>query len=405
MHFTVHKSDLIDNKINADLQYIINNILDISGNDIYSILLCGGFGRGEGSVEIRDDDIHIVNDYDFTIVLKERNHLHYLWLYNKVHRPLNKLAEELAQKLKIKQIDFAIKPLSYFTNSNYLKIENYEIKNGHYLLHGTDNPTLHMPNWDPKDIPLFEGTWLFRNRGLGLLIAALYFHCKGGIPETKKENFVIECNKAQLAMGDSILLLKGLYHNSYAERLNRAYKIDISNIPSGNKVMSNYIEALNHKLKPNFKPFYNRDLVKWWFEIASLFDSFYRYFEMTRLGVEFKDWIEYCKLYKPENRLDIRAVMGGLIKCKSKIFSINEIYSIFRKSKKSYSVSLMSLLLFSVQFDNYNHYYLKQASSLMKLKIKDDAKNNWLYLVRSFLHDIHPGGEVANAINLQFDHN
>ncbi len=31
------------------------------------------------------------------------------------------------------------------------------------------NPTLFMPPWEVCDIPLFEGTWLFRNRGVGLV--------------------------------------------------------------------------------------------------------------------------------------------------------------------------------------------------------------------------------------------
>jgi len=83
----------------------------------------------------------------------------------------------------------AIKPYFYFAKVRNLKIENYEVRNGHYLLYGKSDPCLAMPEWDAKNLPLFEGTWLLRNRGLGMLIAGLYFIGREKIPEKNYENF------------------------------------------------------------------------------------------------------------------------------------------------------------------------------------------------------------------------
>ena len=192
MHYTIDKNPRINAKIAQDQEYINSKVLGLLGDHVHSILLCGGFGRGEGSVEVRRDEVHIVNDYDITIVLKQRNAFSYARLYRKYHAPLEVLADQLAADLKMKQVDLGLKPLAYFEKQAALKIENYEVKQGHVVTYGKDDPTKAMPDCREEDIPIFEGTWLFRNRGAGMLIAALYFLHGGGIPEDKKENFVIE---------------------------------------------------------------------------------------------------------------------------------------------------------------------------------------------------------------------
>lgn len=400
MHYSIDKDPNIDAKIEKDQEYINSKVLGLLGNHVHSILLCGGFGRGEGSVVVQNGKIHIVNDYDFTVVLKERNRLRYTKLYKKFHAPLEQLAVKLADELEIKQVDLALKPLSHFKKIKTLRIENYEVKKGNILIYGDKNPTKEMPDWDASDIPLFEGTWLFRNRGAGMLIAALYFLCDGGIPEEKKENFVIECNKAQLAMGDSILLLKGLYHHLYNERLKRIKKLDISDILAGKKIMANYREALEQKLRPDFKKFYQRDLVEWWFDISELLDIFYRYFEQHRLGLKFEDWREYADLSKPEDRIELKTLVGKAIRNRANIFSPSNVQNLLKKSRRSFSISIVPLLLFSLGKENVSEPYIKKAASLLDIPITEATKTNWLKLTKAFLNEIHPGGEVARAIKL-----
>ncbi len=270
MRNTIDKDPVINTKVDKDQEYINSHLLDLLGNHIHSILLCGGFGRGEGSVDVKNGNVHIVNDYDIIILLKEHNPFRYALLYKQFHAPLQNLAHKLADDLKMKQIDLSLKHFSYFSKKNPLNIDRYEVKYGHVMTYGEEDPTDAMSDGKAEDIPLFEGTWLFRNRGAGMLIPALYFMCDGGVPEDKKENFVIECNKAQLAMGDSILLLNRIYHHLYSERLRIIDDLDVSIIPEGKNIIEHYREALEQKLRPNFNKFYKRDLKKWWFEIKEL---------------------------------------------------------------------------------------------------------------------------------------
>lgn len=397
MHYTVDKNSNIDAKVEKDQEYINSHVLDLLGNHVHSILLCGGFGRGEGTVEVRGNEIHVVNDYDITIVLKERNKLKYARLYRKYHAPLEALAVALAKDLRMKQIDLGLTHFPYFEKPAALKIQNYEVKRGHVLTYGDENPTRLMPDWKAEDIPLFEGTWLFRNRGAGMLIPALYFMRDEGIPAEKKENFVIECNKAQLAMGDSILLIKGLYHHLYSERLHCLNELDVSDVPEGEKILSHYRDALEQKLKPDFDRFYRWDLVAWWFEIVRLLDIFYQYFESKRLGSEFKDWIEYADLHKPEDRFETRNFLKSMIRNSSALFSKDKLWMNYRKAKKSFTITLVPLILFSLQEDTLSLPYMTKAASLLGVSMDGNGREDWLNLSRTFLHEWHPGGEAGNV--------
>ena len=102
MNFTIDDNDKVNSKIQADLELITHKILELLNGKAHSILLCGGFGRGEGSVVASNGKIHIVNDYDFTIVLNVNNSLQYVKMYKKLHSPL----EELANKLDINIEDY-----------------------------------------------------------------------------------------------------------------------------------------------------------------------------------------------------------------------------------------------------------------------------------------------------------
>ncbi|SVB90683.1 uncharacterized protein METZ01_LOCUS243537, partial [marine metagenome] len=67
--FTIHDNQDIYHRISSDLDLITQIILNEFTN-IESIVLAGGFGRGEGSVLIVDNDIQPINDYDIYIITK-----------------------------------------------------------------------------------------------------------------------------------------------------------------------------------------------------------------------------------------------------------------------------------------------------------------------------------------------
>ena len=141
-------------------------------------------------------------------------------------------------------------------------------------------------NFKSEDIPLFEGSWLLRNRGIGLVLAGLYFIGKKGNNSINKENLWIEINKANLAIGDSSLILKQQYHWSCVERLNRISKFSDSQY---------YKNALISKLEHNTHPYdmSYEELINDWFKVKEAFLVHFLKYENNRLNSNFLNWNEY----------------------------------------------------------------------------------------------------------------
>ncbi len=393
-----YRKRLINNKIADDLETITTSVRALLGDRLHSLLLCGGFGRGEGSVVVKDTTVRIINDYDFTVVLNTSNRLQYLRYYRDIKGPMEQLAGELAEELGIKQVDLSPKPLSYFTGKQALKIENYDIKNGHILVYGQENPTDWMPAWKPEDIPLFEGTWFFRNRGVGLILAALYFMTDKRIPQEKKENFIIECTKAQLAMGDGVLLMNRTYHHLYHSRLTIAEKIDMSDIPNRDDIRRRYLESLTQKLYPDFDRYLERDLTSWWFDVTRAFESFFRWYEQQRLGLAFERWTDYAVLPRTLQQPELKTFAGKIFRSRAGGLSLEKLHHYYRSSSPGHSISLVALVLFSMNREGFDIPMMEAAAKLLDTNLTDNPKLDWIRLARGVLAEIHPGGEAGRVL-------
>ena len=67
--FTIQKKNNYNLKIKEDLT-IINNIILGDIYDVISLVLVGGFGRGEGSMLSYNNQIIPINDYDIVVISK-----------------------------------------------------------------------------------------------------------------------------------------------------------------------------------------------------------------------------------------------------------------------------------------------------------------------------------------------
>lgn len=397
-NYTVYKSEEFDKIVSSDLDYIVSRTLNLMRNErdsIRAIVLSGGFGRGEGGVIFKDGRVRPINDYDISVIVEGN----YPLLYRKYQKKLWAMAERMAREIGIKQIDIGLRNI-HDLRSMPLTIENYEMLKGHKVLYGDIDLSKIMPNYDPAQIPLFEGTWLFRNRGGGLLIAAKYFIPQGKVPEEKKQNFGVECEKAIMAMGDSILLLKGKYHYLHRKRKEIIQELNIDDIPLVDKIVPMYIEALENKVRPELERYYQRDLIRWWFEIQEIYDKFFHYFEQVRLGTKFNDWSEYADLPKPEGRFSVKEAMKQAVRGMFLSHSLKEIYQdMIFKTDKAKLIAIMALLLFSIKKDGYRGDYIRKAGRLLHSSADVADAEHWNLLADRFLRIWHAGGEVASLLN------
>ena len=70
--FVVNQDKKIAKRINDDLSIIQQIILE-NFNYVESIILAGGFGRGEGGVLIHEKEVQPINDYDLYVITKFDN--------------------------------------------------------------------------------------------------------------------------------------------------------------------------------------------------------------------------------------------------------------------------------------------------------------------------------------------
>ena len=68
MSYTQVKDERIDNKIEQELKIVCEEILKVIKP--VSIILFGGYGRGEAGAEIKDNEVILSKDYDILFVVK-----------------------------------------------------------------------------------------------------------------------------------------------------------------------------------------------------------------------------------------------------------------------------------------------------------------------------------------------
>ena len=396
-HYTLQNDPAIDARVDQDLHQVCREVLQALGSDVTAILLTGGFGRGEGSVTKRGERVQIINDYDVAIALRGSGWLGSRYVLWRNRRRLGALPQRLAEHLGIKQVDLTLRLPTYFTRGTPLRIENYEVKHGHRVLFGKIDPCDGMPDWRSEDIPAFEATWLFRNRGIGLLMAAAYLQPDGSINEADRQNFLVECSKAQIAMGDAILILARQYHFSYAERLQRIDLFDWTSLPRGESVQRHYREGLHRKLAPDSVPFNLTDAQSLWDDVAGHFESTFRYCEEQRLGRRFHDWLDYEALSKPEDGLEWRRALQMALGAGLGVLRIDVWRTAALSANRSRSVSLVALLLFSRTSSSTTEKYLKRASELIGTVPSVDHMNDWAKMTSRLLLSLHPEGEAGRV--------
>jgi len=238
--FTLYHDQIVSQKINTDLQKIVNGILQILRGKIIAIYLVGGFGRGEGGVIVEQNNVNIVNDYDILVVLKNN-----FKITTKYLKLVDKFADNIASELEVKQVDIQ---LTYKWQLGIPKnsVDRYEKKYGHYLLYGKATPIRFIGK-----IPIREGFRYLYNRGNGLLLNYVVIRKK--LYKKNKylaQELIINNNKAILAMGDALLIAHGMYHYSYAERMRRIVNLPWKRLDIDDELILLYQKAIDFKIFP-----------------------------------------------------------------------------------------------------------------------------------------------------------
>lgn len=368
--YTVLNDKKADEEITKELNYIVKSIVDLLNNRVISILLVGGFGRGEGGVIWEDSAYRPVNDYDIIIIVKNSK-----FIQKKYKSQINNLNKHLDKILKVKQVDLAIVDYWKLFIPSY-SVARYENKNGYKLLYG--KKPLMFATIPAFLIPQIEGTKYFRTRASGLLISALMLDGYGKFPrKVRNELIFLEINKAYLAIGDSFLIKIGKYHYSYQERKKRVLKYYNKYQLFDKYLLDKYLYHVENKLRPDFTNINCDSLSEEWSIVANdLISSFLKY-EINRLNHSFRNLHNYrdylCKSMKRN--------------IKSKIIREEHYHSI--------KLRIQSFFLLKARIEG-NKYFVKNKTFYNKLfQLNDNTINNLSELIAFFLRNWHPEGIIG----------
>jgi hypothetical protein len=398
---------LDDPEANAAVQEVLDKVVErvvsLLGNNLQAIVLVGSYGRGEGGVYKFGSNYNLVNDLDLLAFVKNG-------LKNAKERfdsSLKNLSHQLLKYGKgLKEIDIELTNVWRYRYFITKTVSYYEIAKGHQVIYGNLNLNKVMPRIKPEQLPTYEGTNYFRNRGSGLLIPALYFFTDGLKTPEKRKNFQIELQKGCQAMGDALLLMTSKYHFSYRERLNRFIQLKQNQtmIPADlfERVAPLYEWGMTGKLTPSFDWPGDQEMINKWFEMRGVFGDFFLWYESTRLRYKFRGWDEYAQYIENHG-----ATEPFDLKLRSILLSVQ--WFIQKRNRRKNNIppihrtrsilKIMPLLLFSLTPDlQVEPFFVEKAASMMGYQTSDIDLALWKSLTQEFLLFHYPTNVVRKAV-------
>jgi len=207
----------VNEQIDLQLQLVTKTILKNAPN-VRSIIIVGGFGKGEGSIKLtKDGKVKCFRDFDIVCIVDRKPDSKAIEeLYDQIYKSLGVIypksslfprAQSFAIDLKFLRKKDLIYPDIYF----------YDLKAASQILWGEDVRRL-VP-WTKNDVPLSSGLRLLFEKVCGLLGHFSIAYMQGKTPNFEgKELLVSECRKTFIEIGTALCILAGKYEPRYAQR-------------------------------------------------------------------------------------------------------------------------------------------------------------------------------------------
>lgn len=257
--------------------------------DYLGLFLIGGYGKGEGGVEIIEEKRHLHNNIDLVMVTPPSSN-------QKNQQRLSLLRELLipiSEKYSI-GFDTSVVSIDHLKNASPLLIW-HEMIHGHYCLLGSSAIFKKMPSTTIENIPSSEFLGILVNRGTLLIINEwIHDQPKGSDPNEKTRKTLLKHRmKALIGFGDALLFKMHAYHWSYQEKLKR-----ISQNPQFPVELQNlYAEAARFRFQPDYSKYNALDLKADALKLKKILEPIYIEFEAWRLNLKSFSWNQYLQAY------------------------------------------------------------------------------------------------------------
>jgi hypothetical protein len=298
--YVANASSAVNNQIDQKLQTVVKTLIE-NVHGIKSIMIAGGFGKGEGSIKLTEDGkVICLRDFDIICIVN--------------HKPSLKAVEEVEEKV-YKSLgipnpiscdfergqNFAV-DLKFLRENDliYPDIYFYDIKTASQVLWGEDLREINP--WTKKDVPLSSGLRLLFEKVTGLLGYFNVTYVKSTEPTSEQKNYLIsECHKTFIEIGTALCILAGQYEPKFSQRariLKDFYQVKFPKLsqilPKLPKKVSEYTN-----LRMNLKsPHVEEDPIDLWFLTRNYLEETLKFYIEACTGRSILEWSSLPKLVR-----------------------------------------------------------------------------------------------------------
>jgi len=282
--WTVAGSSDLDLQIETLLEQVRAGIRQhFAPEDYETVVITGGYGRGEGGVDFSSGRETLHNNLDLVWVTPRRDPDR----DQRIRRFLSDCSHTLEAQKGIQLDGFVIDAPRLRRLPCLVML--YDMREGHRVLAGPSERLQELILYGASDILPGDIRNLLVNRGVLLLINA--FLLQQGQPSASlRRQMIRHLVKATIGLGDALLFMRGEYHWSYQEKQQRMERA--VDIPS--RIRKHYYRAAAFRFAPDYTAYEDVDLNAWNTELLGLFKRFHLAFEQWRLGQVF-DWGQYAR--------------------------------------------------------------------------------------------------------------
>lgn len=291
--FTTYDETWIDVQIQSQIN-IITRVIRENIPYVRSIILTGGFGRGEGSVEIANGRVTPLKDYDFAVIVDK---LPPYQLIKVVHdRIYAELMMPNPNEHLFRSSSFEV-DLGFFTEFRlrvYADLSTYELKKASHLLQGENIDDL-IP-WEIEDIPLSSGLRFLFLKTIGLIgHFSLQYLREEERDLSKYKLLIYECYKTYVEIASVLCFMMKCYEPSFSRRMKLFQSNFQKQLPDLYQQLpflpQQVIKATKFKLKPDFRSI-KQDPVDLWFETRDSLCTVLKCCLENFVGKKISDWTD-----------------------------------------------------------------------------------------------------------------
>jgi hypothetical protein len=314
--YTLRGNDELEARIASDMAQVVTRVRQSFDSDrLEAVVLIGGYGRGEGGALMEKGRVRPHNNCDLLVLIGKMPLSKRAACYAKAAA----VGAELTDQLRL-GVDLNVRPVSFLRNATHILI-NHDLRFGHRVLWGDPAIISQMPDYDPADVPMTEGSALLRNRGNCLLENRMALEKRMVGRDEERRKFIRHIFKATIGYGDAVLIAKGWYDPSYVAKLERITNLDIQEVPRADLLKAIYKEAAEFRFEPNYDKYMDRDYIDWLDSVLNVLEPIHVWFEKQRLGLEELNWRDHFDLVTVRG-FDIH--YGPLKRIRNLLVNVNE---------------------------------------------------------------------------------